>query len=129
MKMCRTKLKQTEVDCELLKRCCESLTEENRRLHKEVAELRALKVGAPSSCVISHDFYNMPLAAATLTMCPSCERMGPHSSPSRAPLTSSSSMVPTTPTPLTTKVSSLPFQIKPHFPLSFSPQQQSSAAC
>ena len=124
-----TKLKQTEVDCELLKRCCESLTEENRRLHKEVAELRALKVGAPS-CVISHDFYNMPLAAATLTMCPSCERMGPpHSSPSVAPLTSSPSMVPTTPTPSTTNVSSLPFQIKPHFPLSFSPQQQSSAAC
>ncbi|PQP92305.1 homeobox-leucine zipper protein HOX11-like isoform X2 [Prunus yedoensis var. nudiflora] len=30
----RTKLKQTEVDCEFLKRCCETLTEENRRLHK-----------------------------------------------------------------------------------------------
>ncbi|MCO5582573.1 hypothetical protein L7F22_036471 [Adiantum nelumboides] len=71
----RTKLKQTEVDCELLKRCCESLTEENRRLQKEVAELRALKVGAPF--VISHDFY-MP--AATLTMCPSCESLGPHGS-------------------------------------------------
>lgn len=68
----RTKLKQTEVDCELLKRCCESLTEENRRLQKEVQELRALKVGAP--CVIAHDFY-MPLPAATLTMCPSCERL------------------------------------------------------
>lgn len=68
----RTKLKQTEVDCELLKRCCESLTEENRRLQKEVQELRALKVGAP--CVIAHDFY-MPLPAATLTMCPSCERV------------------------------------------------------
>ena len=26
----RTKLKQTEADCELLKRCCESLTAENR---------------------------------------------------------------------------------------------------
>ncbi|KAI5068185.1 hypothetical protein GOP47_0017107 [Adiantum capillus-veneris] len=68
----RTKLKQTEIDCELLKRCCESLTEENRRLQKEVQELRALKVGAP--CVIAHDFY-MPLPAATLTMCPSCERL------------------------------------------------------
>ncbi|KAE8708522.1 Homeobox-leucine zipper protein HAT2 [Hibiscus syriacus] len=31
----RTKLKQTEVDCEFLKRCCENLTEENRRLQKE----------------------------------------------------------------------------------------------
>ncbi|BAF25932.1 Os10g0103700, partial [Oryza sativa Japonica Group] len=39
---CRTKLKQTEVDCELLKRCCETLTEENRRLHRELQQLRAL---------------------------------------------------------------------------------------
>ncbi|BBN03526.1 homeobox-leucine zipper protein [Marchantia polymorpha subsp. ruderalis] len=68
----RTKLKQTEVDCELLKRCCETLTEENRRLQKELQELRALKVAPP--CVIAHDFY-MPLPAATLTMCPSCERV------------------------------------------------------
>lgn len=60
----RTKLKQTEVDCDFLKRCCESLTEENRRLQKEVQELRALKV--------CHPFY-MQLPAATLTMCPSCE--------------------------------------------------------
>uniref|UniRef100_M8CFX7 Homeobox-leucine zipper protein HOX19 n=1 Tax=Aegilops tauschii TaxID=37682 RepID=M8CFX7_AEGTA len=30
----RTKLKQTEVDCESLKRCCETLTEENRRLQR-----------------------------------------------------------------------------------------------
>ncbi|KAH7405258.1 hypothetical protein KP509_15G062900 [Ceratopteris richardii] len=75
----RTKLKQTEVDCELLKRCCESLTEENRRLQKEVAELRALKVGAP--CVISRDFC-MPLPAATLTMCPSCERLAHGQPPS-----------------------------------------------
>ncbi|CAN8298463.1 unnamed protein product [Cochlearia groenlandica] len=63
----RTKLKQTEVDCEYLKRCCESLTEENRRLQKEVKELRALK--SPSS-----PFY-MQLPATTLTMCPSCERV------------------------------------------------------
>ncbi|CAM6110387.1 unnamed protein product [Calypogeia fissa] len=68
----RTKLKQTEVDCEFLKRCCESLTEENRKLQKELQELRALKVAPP--CVIAHDFY-MPLPAATLTMCPSCERV------------------------------------------------------
>jgi homeobox-leucine zipper protein len=69
----RTKLKQTEVDCELLKRCCETLTEENRRLQREVEELRAIKVAPP--CVIAQDFY-MPLPAATLTMCPSCERVG-----------------------------------------------------
>ncbi|KFK25083.1 hypothetical protein AALP_AA8G063800 [Arabis alpina] len=63
----RTKLKQTEVDCEYLKRCCESLTEENRRLQKEVKELRALKTS-------SSPFY-MQLPATTLTMCPSCERV------------------------------------------------------
>ncbi|KAH9327509.1 hypothetical protein KI387_007687 [Taxus chinensis] len=74
----RTKLKQTEVDCELLKRCCENLTEENRRLQKELQELRALKAAPP--CVIgggggsSRDYY-MSLPAATLTMCPSCERV------------------------------------------------------
>ncbi|GKU98758.1 hypothetical protein SLEP1_g11713 [Rubroshorea leprosula] len=63
----RTKLKQTEVDCELLKKCCETLTDENRRLQKEVQELKALKLAQP--------FY-MHMPAATLTMCPSCERIG-----------------------------------------------------
>lgn len=69
----RTKLKQTEVDCEYLKRCCETLTEENRRLHKEVQELRALKSSN------SNPFY-MQLPATTLTMCPSCERVATSSS-------------------------------------------------
>lgn len=63
----RTKLKQTEVDCEFLKRCCEQLTEENRRLQKEVAELRALK--------LSPQFYMQMPPPTTLTMCPSCERV------------------------------------------------------
>ncbi|KAG8363554.1 hypothetical protein BUALT_Bualt19G0034600 [Buddleja alternifolia] len=62
----RTKLKQTEVDCEYLKRCCETLTEENRRLQKELQDLRALKASNP---------YYMQLPATTLTMCPSCERV------------------------------------------------------
>ncbi|XP_075474404.1 homeobox-leucine zipper protein HAT14-like [Primulina tabacum] len=62
----RTKLKQTEVDYEYLKRCCETLTEENRRLQKELQELRALKATQP--------FYKQ-LPATTLTMCPSCERI------------------------------------------------------
>ncbi|KAK2372332.1 homeobox-leucine zipper protein HAT4 [Trifolium repens] len=62
----RTKLKQTEVDCEFLKRCCENLTDENRRLQKEVQELRALK--------LSPQFY-MQMTPPTLTMCPSCERV------------------------------------------------------
>uniref|UniRef100_A0A2P2L1M5 Homeobox protein n=1 Tax=Rhizophora mucronata TaxID=61149 RepID=A0A2P2L1M5_RHIMU len=63
----RTKLKQTEVDCEFLKKCCETLTEENRRLQKELQELKALKLAQPL-------YMHMP--AAALTMCPSCERIG-----------------------------------------------------
>ncbi|KAL6522387.1 homeobox-leucine zipper protein [Orobanche minor] len=62
----RTKLKQTEVDCEYLKKCCETLTQENRRLQKELQELRVLKASQP--------FY-MQLPATALTMCPSCERV------------------------------------------------------
>ncbi|URD78386.1 Homeobox-leucine zipper protein [Musa troglodytarum] len=62
----RTKLKQTEVDCELLRRCCQDLTEENRRLQKEVLELRALK--------LSPQLYMHMTPPTTLTLCPSCER-------------------------------------------------------
>ncbi|KAJ8538686.1 hypothetical protein K7X08_029982 [Anisodus acutangulus] len=70
----RTKLKQTEVDCEFLKRCCENLTEENRRLQKEVQELKALK--------LSPQFYMQMIPPTTLTTCPSCERIAspPYSS-------------------------------------------------
>uniref|UniRef100_A0A7N0ZVC6 Homeobox domain-containing protein n=1 Tax=Kalanchoe fedtschenkoi TaxID=63787 RepID=A0A7N0ZVC6_KALFE len=60
----RTKLKQTELDYEYLKKCCETLTEENRRLIKELKELKALKQAQPN-CV--------KLPAATLSICPSCE--------------------------------------------------------
>lgn len=63
----RTKLKQTEMDCEFLKKCCETLTDENRRLQKELQDLKSLKMAQP--------FY-MHMPAATLTMCPSCERIG-----------------------------------------------------
>ncbi|RWV96128.1 hypothetical protein GW17_00041187 [Ensete ventricosum] len=56
----------TEVDCGFLKRCCENLTEENRRLQKEVQELRALK--------LSPQFYRQMTPPTTLIMCPSCER-------------------------------------------------------
>ncbi|KAF0921276.1 hypothetical protein E2562_003084 [Oryza meyeriana var. granulata] len=86
----RTKLKQTEVDCEYLKRCCETLTEENRRLQKELAELRALKTVQP--------FY-MHLPATTLSMCPSCERVASNSAPApaSAAATSSTAAPPTAP--------------------------------
>ncbi|CAM6030413.1 unnamed protein product, partial [Sphagnum balticum] len=95
----RTKLKQTEVDREVLQRCCETLTEENRRLLKELQELRAIKVAAP--CVIAHDYY-MPLPAATLTMCPSCERVAtslPLHPSSPPPTTTTTQNPSSTPTP------------------------------
>ncbi|CAA7050649.1 unnamed protein product [Microthlaspi erraticum] len=80
----RTKLKQTEVDCEYLKRCCDNLTEENRRLQKEVSELRALK--------LSPHLYMHMTPPTTLTMCPSCERVSTSSSATAAvPPPSSSS--------------------------------------
>ncbi|KAG6393240.1 hypothetical protein SASPL_147476 [Salvia splendens] len=85
----RTKLKQTEVDCEYLKRCCETLTEENRRLHKELQELRALKTSNP--------FY-MQLPATTLTMCPSCERVA--STPAAAAAKADSNIPKAIPFPL-----------------------------
>ncbi|XP_057449660.1 homeobox-leucine zipper protein HAT22-like [Lotus japonicus] len=92
----RTKLKQTEVDCEFLKKCCETLTDENRRLKKELQELKALKLAQP---------LYMPMSAATLTMCPSCERLGDGGSNIKSPFTI---------TP------------KPHF---FNPFTHPSAAC
>ncbi|KAL4582081.1 hypothetical protein LXL04_006620 [Taraxacum kok-saghyz] len=94
----RTKLKQTEVDCEYLKKCCEALKEENNRLHKELQELKALKLS-------TQPLY-MQLPAATLTMCPSCERIGDTTSAAK----------------------SRPFTMapKPHL---FNPFTNSSAAC
>lgn len=70
----RTKLKQTEVDCEYLKRWCERLADENKRLEKELADLRALKA-APAAAQ----------PAATLTMCPSCRRVASASAAGAAP--------------------------------------------
>ncbi|KAI4335323.1 hypothetical protein L6164_013979 [Bauhinia variegata] len=64
----RTKLKQTEIDCELLKKCCENLTEENKRLKKELQELRALKIE-------QSPLYIQLSKAASLTMCSSCEKL------------------------------------------------------
>ncbi|KAK7383273.1 hypothetical protein VNO78_28947 [Psophocarpus tetragonolobus] len=63
----RTKLKQTESDCELLKKCCDSLTEENKRLQKELQELKSMQTS-------SVPLY-MQIPAATLSICPSCERI------------------------------------------------------
>nr|GLL48989.1 homeobox-leucine zipper protein HAT22-like [Ipomoea trifida] len=63
----RNKLKQTEVDCELLRKCYDSLTDENRRLQRELQELKAKTPAA-------QPFYMQISAATPLTMCPSCQR-------------------------------------------------------
>ncbi|KAK8478133.1 hypothetical protein V6N13_047019 [Hibiscus sabdariffa] len=98
----RTKLKQTEVDCEFLKRCCEKLTEENRRLQKEVVELRALK--------LSPHLYMQMTPPTTLTMCPSCERMS-------APPTSSSAVDPRSRLPAQTHHRHIPIRPLAHGPI------------
>ncbi|PNT76669.1 homeobox-leucine zipper protein HOX2 [Brachypodium distachyon] len=69
----RTKLKQTEVDCEYMKRWCEQLADQNKRLEKEVAELRALKAASAPAA--------QQQSAATLTMCPSCRRVATTGTP------------------------------------------------
>ena len=92
------------MDCELLKRCCESLTEENRRLQRELQELRALKfaphpqapppsatqagaaagVPAPPPPLYMQMQMQLP-AAATLSLCPSCDRLaGPAGAAAKA---------------------------------------------
>ncbi|KAL5761070.1 hypothetical protein ACOSQ2_019908 [Xanthoceras sorbifolium] len=68
----RSKLKQTEMECEYLKRWFGSLTEQNRRLQREVEELRAMKVGPPT---VLSPHSSHPLPASTLSMCPRCERV------------------------------------------------------
>ncbi|XP_039051557.1 homeobox-leucine zipper protein HOX3-like [Hibiscus syriacus] len=57
---------------EYLKRWFGSLTEQNRRLQREVEELRAMKV-APPTVISPHSCE--PLPASTLTIYPWCERV------------------------------------------------------
>ncbi|KAF3452690.1 hypothetical protein FNV43_RR03123 [Rhamnella rubrinervis] len=77
----RTKLKQTEVDREVLQKCCENLRDENRRLKKQVQELR-------SSMLPPHNInYETSSSSSTLCtqinpkdsklplLCPSCEKV------------------------------------------------------
>ncbi|XP_019051454.1 PREDICTED: homeobox-leucine zipper protein HAT14-like isoform X2 [Nelumbo nucifera] len=61
----RTKSKQTEVGLEYFKQCCEILSEENRRLRRQLVELRALS--RPSQMY-------MQVPATNLVVCSSCER-------------------------------------------------------
>ncbi|CAL9180399.1 unnamed protein product [Musa hybrid cultivar] len=64
----RTKLKQTEVDCGFLRRCCERLANENRRLKRELMEMRSVLKPGPQLSVEHRK-------AARLRMCSSCEKM------------------------------------------------------
>ncbi|PKU86099.1 Homeobox-leucine zipper protein HOX19 [Dendrobium catenatum] len=68
--ICRTKLKQTEVDCEFLRRYCEALTEENIKLKRELQEQKALNL---TSAAVAPMYMKLP--AVTYTICPSCERV------------------------------------------------------
>lgn len=86
----RTKLKQTESDCELLKKCCETLKEENKKLQKEVQELKSMQTVASSPVPF---YMQINPAAATLTICPSCETICGGNNNSNG-----SSISPTTPT-------------------------------
>ncbi|KAL3340291.1 hypothetical protein AABB24_028762 [Solanum stoloniferum] len=61
----RTKLKQTEVNCEILRKHYEELKDENRKLNKEIQKLKSLK---------KSQSFRVKLSAATLSMCQSCER-------------------------------------------------------
>ncbi|RZR72093.1 hypothetical protein BHM03_00010275 [Ensete ventricosum] len=55
------------MDYESLRMHCDRLSNENRRLKKELQELRSATPASP--------FYVHLLKAATLTMCPACERI------------------------------------------------------
>ncbi|KAK1615053.1 hypothetical protein QYE76_020570 [Lolium multiflorum] len=64
----RTKLKQTELDCELLRRWCERLGDENERLRRELAELRS---SSSSSAFLSR----LTAAVRVNEACPSCNKL------------------------------------------------------
>lgn len=112
----RSKLKQTEMECEYLKRWFGSLTEQNRRLQREVEELRALKVGPPT---VMSPHSCEPLPASTLTMCPSCERVTTTGLDKGSTKTTTTAVAtPTTAATLSSKVETPALQ-----------SRQSSAAC
>ena len=64
----RTKLKQTELDCDLLRRWCERLSHDNERLRLELAEARS---SASSSAFLSR----LTAAAPVRSACPSCKKL------------------------------------------------------
>ncbi|OIW03413.1 hypothetical protein TanjilG_12010 [Lupinus angustifolius] len=76
----RIKLKQTESDFESLSKYCKTLREENKRLQKELEELKSM--------LTSPGPFHAQIPATTLTKCPSCERIcGGESNGSSPPTT------------------------------------------
>nr|CAA06717.1 homeodomain leucine zipper protein [Craterostigma plantagineum] len=65
----RTKLKQTEADCEYLKQRCESLTDDNKRLLQELKDLRGLNDDDDD------DNNNNNKQFPPLAVCPSCKHI------------------------------------------------------
>jgi len=116
IRMCgRTKLKQTEVNCELLKKCCESLTEENKMLQKELEELKSMKTALQGPI-----FMQLPV----VTICPSCETICGGS----AATTNNASSPTTTTTTTTLLVGPKPHHDHPFYKSNYT-FTQSSAAC
>ncbi|MCD9558589.1 Homeobox-leucine zipper protein hox18 [Datura stramonium] len=66
----RTKLKQTEVDCEFLKKWCQRLNDENNRLKKELQELRSIKIHQRTM-----PFHLQLSNTRTLALCSSCQKI------------------------------------------------------
>jgi hypothetical protein len=58
------------VDCEILKRCCESLTGENQRLRLELAQLQ--RSAAAAGLYVQS--FPAP-ATAMASVCPSCDKV------------------------------------------------------
>ncbi|PWZ19729.1 Homeobox-leucine zipper protein HOX18 [Zea mays] len=71
----RTKLKQTEADCEVLKRYCERLTGENQRLRLELAQLQRSPAAEEAGFYVQSSFPFPPLATAMASVCPSCDKV------------------------------------------------------
>ncbi|KAF6161766.1 hypothetical protein GIB67_013843 [Kingdonia uniflora] len=68
----RTKLKQTEVNFEYLKKWCETLSNENQKLKKELQELKSVNLGTSSS---SSSFYVQFSKKMTMAKCASCNKV------------------------------------------------------
>eukprot|EP00850_Spirogloea_muscicola_P017907 SM000158S02039 [mRNA] locus=s158:199697:201434:- [translate_table: standard] len=84
----RTKLKQTELDCEALKRCCEALTEENWRLQRELTDVQ----GGVAVAAAGTAAARTPTMAA-VTLCPSCRCLTETAMPPPPPATAATTTV------------------------------------